>query len=311
MNLDYNEYSFPSATGIADIYVQSVIPSDKYKINGVISIVHGMAEHSDRYKEIAEYLANYGYAVFMHDHAGHGKSVRSSEDLGYFGDVDGYEKITDDVLKVTDIIRKQFPDKPLIIWGHSMGSFVTRNFIAKYPEAADAAVICGTSGANPAAGAGVMIAKLIALLLGNRHRSGLLDTMAFGTYNKKFNGSTGFEWLSVNEENVKAYVADRLCGYKFTCYGFKDLFSVLAAVSKKEWYKAVPAAMPLFLIAGDTDPVGNYGKGVKEVHDKLKKSGHTKVSMKLYKGLRHEIHNEAARQTVLDDILVFADSVQK
>lgn len=310
MNLDYNEYSFPSATGITDIYVQSVIPSDKLIVKGAISIVHGMAEHSDRYKEIAEYLASDGWAVFMHDHAGHGKSVKTNEDLGYFGDEDGYEKITDDVLKVTEIIRKAFPDKPLIIWGHSMGSFVTRNFIAKYPDASDAAVICGTSGANPAAGMGIMIAKLIALLLGNRHRSGLLDTMAFGTYNKKFNGSTGFEWLSVNEENVSTYVEDRLCGYKFTCFGFKDLFSVLAAVSTKEWYNAVPSSMPLFLIAGDMDPVGNYGKGVKEVYEKLKKSGHTNVSMKLYKGLRHEIHNEAARQTVLDDILTFAATVK-
>lgn len=309
MNLDYNEYSFPSNTGIADIYVQSVTPSDKCAVKGVISIVHGMAEHTDRYKEIAEYLAKNGYAVFMHDHAGHGKSVKSSEDLGYFGENDGYEKITDDVLKVTEIIKKQYSDKPLIVWGHSMGSFVTRNFIAKYPDAADAAVICGTSGANPAAGAGIAVAKLIAKLLGTRHRSNLLDTMAFGSYNKKFNGNTGFEWLSVNEENVKNYVADRLCGYKFTSYGFKDLFSVLSAVSTKEWYNAVPSSMPLFLIAGDMDPVGNYGKGVKEVYNKLKESGHTKVSIKLYKGLRHEIHNEDARETVLDDILNFADSV--
>ncbi len=311
MNLKHSEYSFPSNTGITDIYVQSIIPSENQDIKGIIAIVHGMAEHTDRYKAIAEYLSNNGYAVFMHDHAGHGKSVKSSDDLGYFGDTDGYERITDDVHKVTEIIKEHYPDKPLIIWGHSMGSFITRNFIAKYPDAADAAVICGTSGNNPAAGIGIAVAKLIALLLGTRHRSSLLNTMAFGAYNKKFNGNTGFEWLSANEENVKAYVADRLCGYIFTSYGFKDLFSVLAAVSSKKWYNSVPISMPLFLIAGDMDPVGNYGKGVKEVYDKLRKSGHSKASIKLYKGLRHEIHNESSRETVLNDILSFADSVKK
>lgn len=310
MKLDYKVYSFPSATGIADIYLQSITPDSKCDVKGVISIVHGMAEHTDRYKDIAEYLAKKGYAVFMHDHAGHGKSIKTPEDLGYFGETDGFEKITDDVLEVTKIIKKQYPDTPVILWGHSMGSFVTRNFIAKYPDAVNGAVICGTSGANPAAAAGIAIAKLIARLFGTRHRSDLLDKMAFGTYNKKFTGNTGFEWLSVNEENVRVYVADKYCGFRFTANGFKDLFSLLAKVSTKEWYSLVPSDLPIYLIAGDMDPVGNYGKGVTEVYNKLKSSGHTAVSIKLYKGLRHEIHNEASREAVLEDIVSFADTVK-
>ncbi len=304
----HNTYSFPSATGITDIFVQSITPESSDQIKGVISVVHGMAEHTDRYIEIAEYLCSKGYAVFMHDHAGHGKSVATDDDLGFFCRENGNEKIVDDVKKVTEIIRMAFPDIPLILWGHSMGSFVTRRFIAKYPDVVSAAVICGTSGANPAAGAGILIARAIEKLFGGHHRSKLLDTMAFGAYNKKFEKKTGFEWLSVNEENIRKYVNDPLCGYTFTSSGFKDLFSLLKSVSEKDWYTAVPD-IPLFLIAGDTDPVGNYGKGVEEVYDKLIKSGHTKTSIKLYKELRHEIHNEAERFQVLDDIIIFADSI--
>lgn len=311
MEFNVKEYSFPSATGIADIYIRSISPAGTNNIKGIISIVHGMAEHTDRYVEIAQYIASKGYAVFMHDHAGHGKSITSEDDLGYFGESDGSEKITDDVNSVVEIAKKEFPSVPCIIWGHSMGSFVTRKFIAKYPGKTDAAVICGTSGANPAAGAGIMVAKLIAVFLGTRHRSALLDKMAFGAYNKKFNNVTGFEWLSVNENNIQSYVKDKLCGYTFTTGGFKDLFTLLSDVSTEEWYNSIPADYPVYLIAGDMDPVGNYGKGVNEVYNKLKNTNHSNVSIKLYKGLRHEIHNEDCRETVLDDIIRFADSVNR
>lgn len=308
MTAVHNSYSFASATEITDIFVQSFTPEKKEDIKGIIAITHGMAEHTDRYIEIAQYLCSKGYAVFMHDHAGHGKSVASGEDLGFFSKENGNEKIVDDVKKVTELINKEFPGKPVILWGHSMGSFVARRFIAKYPDAVKGAVICGTAGANPAAGAGILIAKAIIKLLGAHHRSNLLDTMAFGAYNKKFEKKTGFEWLSVNEKNIEIYVKDPLCGYKFTAGGFRDLFSLLNSVSGKDWYNAVPD-IPVYLIAGDMDPVGNYGKGVQEVYDKLLKSGHNKISLKLYKGLRHEIHNENERYEVLDDIASFADSI--
>lgn len=307
MNSVHKTYSLPSATGITELFIQSIAPEEAAAIKGIIAIAHGMAEHTDRYIPIAEYLSDKGYAVFMNDHAGHGRSIKSEDDLGYFGENDGNEKIVDDVNSVIALAKKEYPDVPVILWGHSMGSFVARRLIAKYPDSVNSAVICGTSGANPAAGAGIAVAKLIAGLSGKRHRSSLLDTMAFGTYNKKFTGTTGFEWLSENEENVRVYVADRLCGYKFTAYGFKDLFTLLSKVSAKEWYTAVPKDMPVYLIAGDMDPVGNYGKGVTEVYRKLEETGHNNVSIKLYHGLRHEIHNESCRTEVLDDIIAFAD----
>lgn len=306
MKHTHKEYSIPSATGVADIYVQSVTPESKPV--GIIQIIHGMAEHTDRYLEAAQYLADAGFAVFMSDHAGHGKSIRTEEDLGYFGEKDGYIRIVEDAHAVTKLAKECYPDTKVILWGHSMGSFVTRSYLAKFPAAADAAVICGTAGANPAAGAGALIANLIAKVKGSHYRSEFINGLAFGAYNKKFAGRTAFDWLSVNEKNVDVYIDDPKCGYLFTATAYRDLFTLLGSVSKDECFANAPKNIPLYLIAGDMDPVGNFGKGVTEVYDKYKAAG-CNVQIKLYPGLRHEIHNEDCRQDVYADILAFANSV--
>lgn len=303
----HNEYRIPSKTGRADIYVQSFAPAEG-EVKGIIQIAHGMAEYTDRYIEVAKYLADNGYAVFMNDHEGHGKSIKTNDDLGYFCDKDGNEKIVDDLKGVNDLAKEKYPGKKLILWGHSMGSFMARRFTAKYPSAADAAVFCGTAGANPAAAMGAFMANCIKTFKGSNHKSPFLNNLAFGAYNKKFTERTGFEWLSVNEENVDKYVADPLCGYLFSAEAYRDLFNLLGSVNTSAWYAAVPSKLPIYLIAGEMDPVGNYGKGVKEVYDKLVATGHTNVKIKLYPGLRHEIHNEKENATVYADILAFADA---
>ena len=306
-----NEYHLKSSTGITDLFVQSVVPAEESAVVGVLEIVHGMAEHTDRYLEAAGYLCDRGFAVYMHEHAGHGRSVAKDEDLGYFGEKDGNERLVDDVKSVAQLAKSKHPGKKLVVWGHSMGSFIARRFAAKYPGVADGFIFCGTSGANPAAALGALIADTIGKVKGGHYRSPFINNLAFGSYNKKFNGSTGFEWLSVNEENVRKYVADDKCGYLFTAYGYRDLFRLLGSVSGKDWYEAVPKNLPIYLIAGSMDPVGNYGKGVTEVRDKLVQSGHTDVTMKLYDGLRHEIHNEDCRFDVYADIAAFAEKVVK
>lgn len=309
MDYTHNTFSFPSHTGNTDIFVQSIAPANPADIIGVIQIVHGMAEHTDRYLDVAKYLSGRGFYVIMHDHAGHGRSVKSDEDDGYFCDKDGWLCLVDDVYEVTKIARKQNPGKKLILWGHSMGSFISRKYVTKYTNGADAAIFCGTSGANPGAAAGILIANIIAAFKGTKHKSPMINNIAFGAYNKRFNGNTGFEWLSVNEDNVAKYVADPKCGFLFSAAGYRDLFHVLQSVSSSEWYAAVPASLPIYLISGSDDPVGAYGKGVQEVYDKLKASGHTNVSMKIYPGLRHEIHNEKTNAEVYSDIADFALSV--
>ncbi len=306
MSTTHIQYTLPSKTGVADIYVQSVIPSAPPA--GIIQITHGMAEHTDRYLEVASFFANAGFAVFMSDHAGHGKSIKTEEDLGYFGEKDGHSRIVDDVYAVTQLAKECFPDTKVILWGHSMGSFVTRSYLAKYPNAVDAAVICGTAGANPAAAAGALIASLIAKVKGSRCRSTFIDGLAFGTYNKRFEGRTKFDWLSVNQKNIDVYIEDPKCGYLFTATAYRDLFNLLATVSDKQCFADTPKNIPLYLIAGDMDPVGNFGKGVTEVYNNYKNAG-CNVTLKLYPGLRHEIHNEDCRETVYADILDFAKSI--
>ena len=309
MDCTHNTYSFASHTGNTDIFVQSLSPANTADIKGIIQIVHGMAEHTDRYLDVAKYLCSRGYFVIMHDQAGHGRSVKSDEDDGYFCEKDGWLRLVDDIYEVTKIAKKEVPGKKLIIWGHSMGSFLTRKYLATYKDGADAAVICGTAGANPAAGAGILIANLVGTFKGKKYKSKMINNIAFGSYNKRFEGNTGFEWLSVNEDNVTKYVADPKCGFLFSAAGFRDLFCVLKDVSSDAWFNAVPQDIPMYLIAGEDDPVGNYGKGVKEVYDRLKATGHKNVQIKLYPGLRHEIHNEKTNAEVYADIADFADSV--
>ena len=309
MDCTHNTYSFASHTGNTDIFVQSLSPANTADIKGIIQIVHGMAEHTDRYLDVAKYLCSRGYFVIMHDQAGHGRSVKSDEDDGYFCEKDGWLRLVDDIYEVTKIAKKEVPGKKLIIWGHSMGSFLTRKYLATYKDGADAAVICGTAGANPAAGAGILIANLVGTFKGKKYKSKMINNIAFGTYNKRFEGNTGFEWLSVNEDNVTKYVADPKCGFLFSAAGFCDLFCVLKDVSSDAWFNAVPQDIPMYLIAGEDDPVGNYGKGVKEVYDRLKATGHKNIQIKLYPGLRHEIHNEKTNAEVYADIADFADSV--
>lgn len=283
-------------------------PIVKATAKAVVQIAHGMAEHKERYEEFAAYLAENGYAVFVHDHLGHGESVKDDNNLGFFGDDDGWRNLVDDCLTVNKYARELFPNKPIILFGHSMGSFIARAYSEIHSTALDAAIYCGTSGPNPAAGIAIKLADYIAKSKGNLYRSEFINTLAFGTYNKKIKPKrTDFDWLTSDNTLVDKYIADKYCGFLFTACGYRDLFSVLKYVSSKNWYKGVRKNLPIYLIAGDADPVGEYGYGVKQVAADLKKSGHRKVDIKLFKGMRHEILNEIDRADVMKDILAWLD----
>ena len=188
------------------------------------------------------------------------------------------------------------------LFGHSRGSFLSRAYTAKYPDTIDGTIWCGPSGANPAAGLGAALARAIEKRSGDHHRSDFLNSLAFGKYNKRTENETQFDWLSKDKEEVKKYIDDDYCGFVFTANGFKTLFSLLKQISGKDWYRAVPNDKPIFLIAGENDPVGEYGKRVNEVFMTLKKTGHSSVEMKLYPGDRHELLNEIDRDAVTKDI---------
>lgn len=306
MEIRHQEYTFPSATGVCRIYARSWTPQEGVK--GIVQIHHGMAEHSDRYIGFAEYLCGRGYAVYTHDMANHGKSNQNLEETGFFGEKDGWKNLVEDMKQVMELAKKEHPGLPYFVFGHSMGSFITRCFIAKYGQGLSGAVICGTSGTNPLAGASVMLSSLIGKLKGKTYKSSLLDNAAFGAYNKGLPCRTDKDWLTRDDAVVDQYIADPMCGFVFTAQGFNDLGNLLVAANAAAWYEAVDCKLPLCLISGDKDPVGNYGKGIEEVYHKLKDSGHN-VSMKLYAGARHEILNETNKSSVYEDVANFYDNI--
>ncbi|MBR5437658.1 MAG: lysophospholipase [Clostridia bacterium] len=304
-----NEFTFPSVSALADIHAASYLP-ESGEIKAVIQVAHGMAEHLERYEKFATVLCDNGYALYINDHLGHGLSVKNKDELGYFGEKDGWKVFVEDCYKLTEIIKKENPGKPLVFFGHSMGSFVARAYSTKYADEIAGAVYCGTAGPNPAAGAGILLTKAIAKIKGTHHRSKLIDKVGFGTYNSKFEGRTAFDWLSRDNEEVDKYIADELCGYLFTAYGYRDLFSLLGYVSSAEWFSGLSKELPVLMIAGAMDPVGEYGKGIDKVHKALCDAGKTNVKKILYPDARHEILNEkACFDTVCNDVISWIEGI--
>lgn len=301
------EYTFPSVSGLCDIYAQSAAPIDYGSIKGVVQISHGMAEYSNRYSRFAFELCKAGYAVFISDHVGHGSSIENKEMLGFFGEEKGEETFIDDLKSLTDIAKSEYPNLPFFMLGHGMGSLIARKYTAKYGYLLDGVIYSGTSGENPALGVGLMLANAMIKQNGPMHRSEVLDTIAFGAYNRKTKKRTDYDWGSRDEAEIDKYMADELCGYKYTVSGMKVLFTTLKQVTTRRWYNTVPLSMPILLISGSMDPVGDYSKGVKEVYKMLKKTGHKNVSMKIYEGARHEILNEINRDEVYTDIIEWLD----
>ncbi len=301
------DYSFPSVSGLCDIYAQSAAPIDYGSIKGVVQISHGMAEYSNRYSRFALELCKAGYAVFISDHVGHGSSVENKEMLGFFGEENGEETFIDDLKALTDIAKSEYPNLPFFMLGHGMGSLIARKYTAKYGYLLDGVIYSGTSGENPALGVGILLANTMIKQNGPMHRSEVLDTIAFGSYNRKTQKRTECDWATRDEAEVDKFIADELCGYKYTVSGMKVLFTTLKQVTTRRWYNTIPLSMPIFLISGSKDPVGDYGKGVKEVYKNLKKTGHKNVSMKLYEEARHEILNEINRDEVYKDIIEWLD----
>lgn len=300
------EYTYLSHSGLCEIYAQSAAPMDYGSIKGVVQISHGMAEYSNRYAEFALELCRHGYAVFVSDHIGHGSSVSEEAPLGFFGE-SGEETFVEDLKALTDIIKAEYSDLPLFMLGHGMGSLIARKYTAKYGYLLDGAIYSGTSGTNPSLGFGLYLANNLIKQKGAKAYSEVLEAMAFGTYNRKTEKCTEYDWISRDEKIVDAFIADDKCGYSYTVSGLRALFMTLKQVSSRRWYNSVPLSMPILLISGDKDPVGDYSKGVREVCKALKKTGHTNVLMKIYEGARHEILNETNRREVYIDIIDWLD----
>ncbi len=300
-----NQINIASATGLCKLHVRVWEPEGRPK--AVLQIVHGMAEHIDRYDDFAGFFVRNGILVVGADIASHGKSRESGGAKGYFGEKDGWSKLVEDIHALYRAIKQVYDDVPYFLFGHSMGSFLVRTYAARHGDDMDGFILCGTAGNNPALPVAKFIAKAEIKNKGATAQSKALNELSFGAYNKAFRPNrTEFDWLSVNEANVDGYVADEECGYVFTAGGFSDLFDGLAEIGAKDWAKKV-SIKPMLLIAGALDPVGAMGKGPREVEKSLTATGHD-VKLILYEGMRHEVHNENGKEQVYADILSFLEA---
>ena len=274
-------------------------------VRAVLQICHGVAEHIARYDKFARAMNERGIVVAGHDHLGHGKSLPEGDTPVYFGEGNTWDTVVDDIYVLHQRLRQRYPDVPLCIMGHSMGSFLTRTYLIRYPGTVKAAVIMGTGWQSRAAvNGGLALANAIAAMSGENATSDVVTELAFGSYNKLFAPNrTKVDWLSADEENVDAYIADPMCGADATVGLFRQMLHGIAFNQNPKNLARMDSSLPVLLISGDRDPVGDMGKGVRRTADAFRKAGLSDVTLKLYPGLRHEILNEGPmRQTVYEDI---------
>lgn len=276
---------------------------------GVVQIVHGMVEHVGRYDEFARYLVDQGFVVCAADHIGHGKSVASPEELGCLP-VNGKEILIEDVHELRKTVSARYSRQtPYILFGHSMGSFIVRAYLARYGQDVSAAIICGT-GQQPLilSKAGNALARFLASSKGPDYRSALLDNMGVGAFAKQIeNARTPQDWVCSDPAVVDAYNADELCGAMFSVGGYATLTDLTAEVVSPACAAKVPNDLPVLFIAGAEDPVGGCGKGVRKAAELLQRAGVRDVQVKLYDGMRHEILNEPGRAQVYTDVVTWIE----
>jgi len=282
-------------------------PEDGAK--AVIQIVHGMAEYAARYARFAEAATANGYAVAAVDLRGHGKSTASPDDWGFFAERDGWNKVVGDLAAQRKRITIEYPDLPVFLLGHSMGSFLAQQLMIEHGGEYAGVILSASNGpVGPLGAVGAFIARLEVLRLGPKGISGLLGAMSFGTFNKPYKPPrTDFDWLSRDEAEVDKYVADPLCGFDFRTSSWRDMIDALGRLYGKAKLARIPKDLPVFILAGTNDPVGNMTKGVDKLIAVYRSTGLTAVESRYYDGARHEILNETNRDEVTADILGWLD----
>ena len=271
---------------------------------GVIQLVHGMAEHIARYDRLARALCAAGYTVAGHSHLGHGEDAREDE-LGFFGRKDGWDHLVEDVHAAHEMLLKRFPGQRFAILGHSMGSFVTREYLLRYGGDLTAAVICGTGWfPGPLCSVTRAAAALCGVFGGWQKPAPLVDRLMSKDNNKAFAPArTPFDWLSRDTAEVDKYMADLRCGFLFTARGYYDMFTGLKSLSRLHRLAALPGNLPVLFISGDADPIGTQGKGVNTVAQQFRDAGVRDVTVRLYPGARHELFNETNRDEITAELI--------
>ena len=296
--------SFKSANG-TDTVAGYYYTCPDIKPVAILQISHGMCEYIGRYDDFAGYMARSGFVVCGNDHLGHGATSDGVGGVdGFFAEKDGRKFVLQDLHRMNSLACKAYPGLPVVMLGHSMGSFIARLYAVTYPETLRALVLSGTGGPNPLGGVGIALTTLLSKVKGPQHRSAFVNNLAFGTYLKKIEApATPYDWISRDAEIVAKYAKDAKCTFVFTASAFHELMSMLNTVNKPSWAQRVDKTLSIALFSGDMDPVGDYGKGVRTVYEALCGAGVKDVTLKLYPGARHEILNETNRSEVYADVL--------
>lgn len=304
------EFYFDSRDNQSKIHAVRYLP-DSENVVGIVQIIHGMSEYVERYEGFAHFLTDRSLAVVGEDHLGHGKSVGEGQIRGYICKQDPATVVVRDSHRLKKLTQEMYPGVPYIIAGHSMGSFMLRNYISRYGTGIDGAIIMGTGMQSWGL---LTVSKITAAfqkrLFGERHISKLIYRGAFGSYNKKIaNPKTMVDWITKDTEIIENYIADDDCGFPFTVNGFQTLFELISRAKKKENIKNIPKELPILMISGGDDPVGEYGKAVKRAYNSLTQAGVKNVTMKLYEADRHELLNETNKEQVMEDIYAWIAKV--
>lgn len=272
---------------------------------GIVQIVHGMTEYALRYDYFAKKLCENGYIVYAHDQRGHGETSPKDEEKGYIADDEGFDILVENVKELTDVAKKENSNLPIILFGHSMGSFVSQRYIELYGNGIDGVILSGTNGKpDRITKLGILISKIEIMLKGRKAKSKLMDKLSFGDFNSNFKPTrTDYDWLcSVNEE-VDKYIESPVCGFICSTSFYYDLIRGLWKINKKENLNNIPQNLPIYIFAGDKDPVGKFGKGIVKLYDTYKSIGIYNLNYKLYSNGRHEMLNENNKDEVIKDLL--------
>ncbi len=270
---------------------------------GIFQIAHGMCEHKERYVPFMEFLSKNGYVCVIHDHRGHGASVKSPDDLGFMYD-GGWRAMVEDVRLVADWAKAHYPGLRHVLLGHSMGSMVVRSFVKRYDDMIDTLFVCGCPSDNPAKGAGKFLADCFVLFAGGHNRPKLLQKLSFGSFNAPF-AREGYPvaWVCSDRQTLEEYHSDPLCMFRFTANGFSNLTALMKDCYSRRGWKVSNPGLPVHFISGADDPCLVSEAAIGKAVALMKEVGYADTDLKLYPGMRHEILNETDKARVWEDIL--------
>ena len=298
-----DEFYFPSKDGNTEIHTIEWKPEGE--VRAVLQICHGMVEYIKRYDEFAQFLCEKGFYVVGNDHLGHGKSVQSKSEYGFFEKKYGNACVLGDIHTLRQRTVKKYPEMPYFMLGHSMGSSLLRQYIQMYGNGLSGVVLMGvvTDHRRSSLLFVKQLCRLMAAVRGWHYRSRMVDELVTGSFNKKFKPSvTRADWITSDKEHLDAYVTDPLCSFMFTVNAYYSMMAGMLGMQKKENISMIPKSLPVLFVSGAEDPVGNFGKGVRKVCEIYKSAGLRDVSLKLYEGDRHEILNETNREQVYQEL---------